>query len=83
MSEQRRMMEAVYTNGFAVDEARLLLDTHPDDREALEYYQKKMNLFHQAVARYEEKYGPILTESAAMGGSWQWAKCPWPWEGGM
>ncbi len=82
MTEKRKMMEAVYTNGFAVDEARLFLDTHPDDKEALAYYQKKMNLFHQAVQRYEEKYGPILVESAANGG-WGWAKTPWPWEGGM
>ena len=64
MSEQRKMMEAVYTNGFAADEARLFLDTHPDDKEALAYYQKKMNMFHQAVQRYEEKFGPILPESA-------------------
>ncbi len=83
MTEQRKMMEAVYTNGFAADEARLFLDTHPHDRGALEYYQKKMNLYRQAVAHYEEKYGPITVEGAAMGGSWQWAKSPWPWEGGM
>ena len=83
MSEQRKMMEAVYTSGFAADEARLFLDTHPDDKEALAYYQKKMNMFHQAVQRYEEKFGPILPESAGTGGSWAWAKTPWPWEGGM
>ena len=83
MSEQRKMMEAVYTNGFAADEARLFLDTHPDDKEALAYYQKKMNMFHQAVQRYEENFGPILPESAGTGGSWAGAKTPWPWEGGM
>jgi len=82
MTEQQKLMEAVYTNGFAADEARLFLDTHPEDRQALEYYRKKMELYHQAVDRYEQQFGPILPESAGNNG-WQWAKCPWPWEGGM
>ena len=36
MTEQQKLMEAVYANGFAADEARLFLDTHPEDRQALE-----------------------------------------------
>ena len=83
MSEQRKMMEAVYTNGFAADEARLFLDTHPDSKDALNYYQKKIDLYNQAVTRYQEKYGPIRPENGGMNGSWAWATTPWPWEGGM
>lgn len=83
MTEQRKMMEAVYTNGFAADEARLFLDTHPHNTEAIHYYQKKMELYKQAVDRYEEKYGPIRPENAAANGQWSWATTPWPWEGGM
>ena len=83
MNEQRKLMEAVYTNGFAADEARLFLDTHPDDRQALDYYRKKTELYRQAVARYEEKYGPIMQANGGASGAWQWATSPWPWEGGM
>lgn len=82
MSEQERMMQAVYTNGFAADDARLFLDTHPQSREALEYYKKKTELYQIARSRYEEKYGPISVENAAMGDHWGWAEHPWPWEGG-
>ena len=82
MSEQKRMMEAVYANGFAADEARLFLDTHPRDREALAYYQKKIELYRRAVEQYEEKFGPIRPESGAINGRWCWATTPWPWEGG-
>lgn len=83
MNEQQRMMEAVYTNGFAADEARLFLDTHPNDPDALNYYQKKIGMYNQAVARYEEKFGPIRPENGGMNGHWAWAMNPWPWEGGM
>lgn len=82
MSEKKNLMEAIYANGFAADEARLFLDTHPNDPAALQYYNQKIKLYHQAVAHYEEKYGPIRPENGGAGGSWQWAITPWPWEGG-
>lgn len=83
MTEKRKMMDAVYANGFAADDARLFLDTHPHDKNALDYYNRKMELYHQAVSRYEEKFGPIRPENGGMSGKWEWATTPWPWEGGM
>lgn len=83
MTERRKMMEEVYTTGFAADEARLFLDTHPDCREALEYYNQKSTLYNRAVEAYEENFGPIRPDHGGRSGSWSWAKEPWPWEGGM
>ena len=83
MTEQEKMREAVYANGFAVDEARLFLDTHPSSKEAMDYFQKKMNMYQEALRRYEENYGRITPESGVMDGNWAWATYPWPWEGGM
>ncbi len=82
MNERERMMQAVYTNGFAADDARLFLDTHPQSREALDYYKKKIRLYQEARARYEEKFGPISVENAAIGDRWGWGEEAWPWEGG-
>ena len=82
MNEREKMMQAVYTNGFAADDARLFLDTHPENREALTYYKKKMELYQRARDHYEEKYGPISVENAAVGDRWGWVEAPWPWEGG-
>ena len=83
MNEQRNMMDAVYTNGFAAAEARLFLDTHPESSEALDYYRKKIALYNQAVDRYQQKYGPIRPEDGGISGAWAWAAEPFPWEGGM
>lgn len=82
MNEQQKMMEAVYTNGFALDEARLFLDTHPESAEALEFYRQKSRIYQQALDLYEAKYGPIRPENGVQNGRWAWAEAPWPWEGG-
>ena len=82
MNEKQKLMEAVYTNGFALDEARLFLDTHPDSRQALEFYRQKAELYRQAMELYEARFGPLRPENGAMGDQWGWGKGPWPWEGG-
>lgn len=66
---------------FAVHEAVLYLDTHPDDQNALEYYRRKQQQLMQASENYQKTVGPIRacavdTES----GSWRWVETPWPWE---
>ncbi len=66
---------------FAVHEAVLYLDTHPDDQNALEYYRRKQQQLMQASENYQRTVGPIRacavdTES----GSWRWVETPWPWE---
>ncbi len=83
MTEQQKLMEAVYTNGFAADDARLFLDTHPTDPAALEYYEKRARIYQQAVAAYEDRYGPLRPENGVCNGRWAWGEQPWPWEGGM
>lgn len=82
MNEQQKLMEAVYTNGFALDEARLFLNTHPTDRQALDFYRRKAEHYRQALHAYEEKFGPIRPENGVQDGRWAWAEGPWPWEGG-
>ena len=83
MTEKEKKMRAVYTNGFAVDEARLFLDTHPTDPEALAYYEKKLAHYQAAVDHYTEEYGPLTPKNGVWKGRWAWAEEPWPWEGGM
>jgi spore coat protein JB len=82
MNEQEKMMEAVYSNGFALDEARLFLNTHPNDRAAQDFYRRKVEMYRKAIESYQQKYGPIYPENGLMGDRWAWAEQPWPWEGG-
>ena len=82
MTDREKAMHAVYTNGFALDDARLFLNTHPDNRDALEFYRRKAKLYREAMDAYQSKYGPLSPENGVMGDRWAWAEGPWPWEGG-
>ena len=80
MSDREKMLKSVQCYSFAAFEASLFLDTHPDCREALDYYKKYKKLWQEAKDRYEAKYGPPTISSDANNESWQWVKGPWPWE---
>ena len=64
---------------FAITELGLYLDTHKDDREALELYLSYVELAREGKKRYEKAYGP-LTQSAVTDAGWTWLKDPWPWD---
>lgn len=68
------------TVGFAIQELALYLDTHQDDREALELYHRFQKLYTQARAEYESQCGPLNHLSQSSGDGYQWLKEPWPWE---
>ncbi|MCD8123280.1 MAG: spore coat protein CotJB [Clostridiales bacterium] len=74
-------MKPVYETGFALDDALLYLDTHPDDPDAMEYYRYVRQAYENAVHAYEQKYGPLMFGRVA-DESWSWIAGPWPWEGG-
>lgn len=77
------LLYAVQMYGFVLDEARLFLDTHPQDQTALEYYSKYGELYRDAVAKYESSCGPLTANSpvSTMGGKWRWIDGGWPWNG--
>lgn len=66
---------------FAVHEAVLYLDTHPDDQNALEYYRRKQQQMMQAGESYQKVVGPIRAGTVdTSSGGWRWVETPWPWE---
>ncbi len=73
-------LKYVQQYSFAVLEAQLYLDSHPDCTEALAYYNKYKKLCEEAKADYEATYGPLTVDSDANDECWQWVKAPWPWE---
>lgn len=65
--------------GFAIQELALYLDTHRDDREALEIYRTYQRMYHDAAMRYAKEYGP-LNHGMPVTGEYSWLDDPWPWE---
>ncbi len=77
-------MKKVQAASFAVDEARLYLDMHPDDAKALKYFDAKSALRHKAISEYQKQFGPISTEHInASSDGWTWICGEQPWEMGV
>lgn len=65
---------------FAIQELTLYLDTHRDDREALELLKKYQVVYHKAKTEYEKSRGPVTSRSYTDTGEYEWVRDPWPWE---
>ena len=65
---------------FAIQELALYLDTHRDDREALELYREYQRIYHDCMKQYEGNSGPMNHRSPGTGTQYRWLDDPWPWE---
>ena len=75
------LLQLITEIGFAIDDVALYLDTHPDDAEALTYYNSYKNEYTKAVWEYENTFGPLCYYNVNSKNEWTWVNDPWPWEG--
>ena len=75
-------MTELQTMAFAINELALYLDTHRDDKEALELYRTFQKLYRQGREIYEKSCGP-LNHMTQTEGEYKWLNDPWPWEYAM
>lgn len=64
---------------FAIQELGLYLNTHADDKEALELYWSYVRLGKQGREKYVAQYGPLCETDITLG-SFKWLNDPWPWD---
>lgn len=65
---------------FAVQELALYLDTHKEDREALELYRAYQQMYLRVKEEYQKKRGPMNHLSNSSAETYAWLDDPWPWE---
>jgi len=65
---------------FAVQELALYLDTHRDDREALEQYRAYQRLYNHCLEEYMKNRGPMNHSRTGNSETYEWLDDPWPWE---
>lgn len=78
---QKLLMEINETS-FAVNDIMLYLDTHPDDKKALEFFHDNMQKRKRALEEYEKQYTPLTMDYCKHEEKWKWGEEPVPWEGG-
>lgn len=82
MNQNQDFLHEVNKAGFVLDDMVLYLDTHPDDQEALAYFQTAKANYEQAVANYTDQVGPLFINDACGNSHFSWITEKWPWEGG-
>lgn len=81
MNEQRKLYRMIQQVSFVLYETGLYLDTHPNCRQALAYFQRYNTRLRELTERYESRYGPLIMYGQnANSNQWQWVGSPWPWE---
>ncbi|MCD7842052.1 MAG: spore coat protein CotJB [Lachnospiraceae bacterium] len=84
MGDNSKKCEAFNTIGmvdFLLTDMQLYLDTHPHDKNAIDYYQYYVGVKKNLVREYEDKYGPITAQGSHGNTVFTWAEEPNAWEG--
>ena len=66
--------------GFAIQELALYLDTHRDDKEALQLYRQYPQMYQKGMMEYQKAHGPLNHGTPSESESYDWLDDPWPWE---
>ena len=80
MNERNKLLQMIQAQDFAIYEAALYLDAHPNCKRALDFYHKCLDSSKAMKKEFEEKYGPLTIYGNNDKSTWRWVETPWPWE---
>lgn len=78
--DRSALLRRIQAEDFAIYEAALYLDAHPDCKRALRYYTEHRKLAAELKEAYETQYGPLGIGGNRNEQHWDWVNGPWPWE---
>ncbi len=77
----KELFERIRAYQFALYDLELYLDSHPDDKQAMQlrhHYREKLCQLKDA---YEQHYGALVITKNDVEDSWrEWVCDPWPWD---
>ncbi|MDD5017729.1 MAG: spore coat protein CotJB [Eubacteriales bacterium] len=79
MSRDQLLKELSAMDFYTVD-LQLYLNTHPNDRDALQKYNAVASQAGALRQEYESMYGPLTSFRSTSKYPWQWTADPWPWQ---
>lgn len=82
MTQKDQMLHDIGIVSFVLVELTLYLDTHPSDREAMEYFNHYSRIKNQMEKEFSQKFFPLNMSMAESSKEWRWGAAPLPWEGG-
>ncbi len=79
-SEQSRMLKDISIIDFTLVELNEYLDTHPHDRQAMEYFNHYARIKNQMARDFSARYFPLTADMSTDTKDWNWVLSPMPWE---
>lgn len=79
-SEMNRMLRDISIIDFALVDLNEYLDTHPFDKQAMEYFNHYARIKNQMAKEFSMRYYPLTTDLSADTREWNWVLSPMPWE---
>lgn len=81
MSNKEQMLRDIGVLDFTLVELSLYLDTHPQDRNAMEYFNHYNRIKTQMEKEFSRNYYPLRLSLTDGNQEWRWGAAPLPWEG--
>ena len=81
MGNKEQLYHDIGIVSFVLTELSLYRDTHPTDRNAIEYFNHYNRIRHQMIKEFSMKYFPLTLDLAESNKEWRWGDAPLPWEG--
>lgn len=82
MNNEEQMLNEIRMVNFVLVDLMLYLDTHPNDRKALEYFNHYNRIKSRMEREFSMKYYPLTKDASESTTEWRWSMAPMPWEGG-
>ncbi len=80
--EYAQLLNDISVISFTLIELNLYLDTHPHDKQAMEYFNHYARIENQLKEDFSSKYYPLTILLSSDTKDWSWTLAPMPWEGG-
>lgn len=81
MNQKDELLYHISIVSFVVYDLGLYLDTHPLDKNALEYFNHYSRIRNQMITDFSTKYYPLIMDQSEGCKEWRWGMSPLPWEG--
>ena len=75
------LLQQIRSINFSIVELAEYLDTHNNDKKALELHHDYSIQLQNLSEKYQKIYGPLSIYYPS-NNSWKWVEEPWPWERG-
>ena len=73
------LFNKIQSLGFVLYDTALFLDTHPENKQALEYLSKATKAYMKAREMYVNRFGMLTATDIGDDDRFSWIDSPWPW----